>query len=107
MELKDGRWGKWWTCPNWPACKHAVGCHPGTADPLGTPADPETRQWRHRAHEVFDRLWQGPQAKMSRQKAYRLLQRIMGLSEDEAHVGMFNKDQCQTLIRKLRRLQPD
>jgi len=32
--LRDGKWGKWYSCPRYPDCDGAVGCHPGTTKPL-------------------------------------------------------------------------
>jgi ssDNA-binding Zn-finger/Zn-ribbon topoisomerase 1 len=107
MRLRKSKYGsneKFWGCSGYPDCQHLISCHPGTTDPMGIPADPETRKWRHKAHQFFDQLWRPPFAKMSRPKAYRLLQRIMGMSQDQAHIGNFNKDQCKNLIRKLKKM---
>ncbi len=106
MALRKSRFGHFYGCPNFPDCDMLVGCHPGTTEPLGHPADRETRSWRIRAHDAFDRLWKGPGSRMSRPRAYRQLQRIMGLPEDKAHIGMFDKEQCQCLIEKLHQTFP-
>ena len=42
-----------WLCP----CGAYCGCHPGTQDPLGSTAGPETRNARSYVHRVLDPLW--------------------------------------------------
>jgi hypothetical protein len=74
--------------------------------PLGTLAKKELRDWRRKAHDVFDRLWKSDNryiAKgMKRTAAYKLLQHIMGLdSPKKAHIACFNIEQCKLLIDKL------
>ena len=68
-----------------------------------TPADYETRQARKGAHATFDRLWQGPDAVMSRGEAYEWLQRTFELSPENAHIGLFTKAQCEDLCYAVRR----
>lgn len=100
MVLKlDGEDRWFYGCPNYPACQNTHGAHQESGEPMGIPADAETRQWRIRAHKAFDMLWKS--GEMSRSAAYRLLQRIMDLPEDEAHIGRFDRDQCQELIDKI------
>ena len=73
-----------------------VAPHPdGT--PLGIPGDAETKIWRHRAHEALDRTYPG----MKKKRIYRKLQQIMGLSEDLAHIAMFDAEQCKLLVARL------
>ena len=102
-----GRPRKFWSCPRWPSCKGCtIGAHPdGT--PLGFPGDEETNAARQRAHASFDRLWKPDfGGRMSRVGAYRLAQRLMGMSEADCHIGKFNAAQCELLIKKLARLRP-
>ena len=77
-----------------------VGCHQGTARPLGTLANKETRKQRKAAHALFDPLWQG-KAPGTRKRAYRALELIMGLDKKHAHIAMFDSDQCRKLIQFL------
>lgn len=66
-----------------------------------TPADYETRQARRRCHAAFDELWKPGGRFRSRTAAYRWLARAMNLPVSQAHIGMFNKDQCEHLLRLL------
>jgi len=95
--LKDSRYGPFWGCETWATtrCCGAVGAHPdGT--PLGVPAGQKTKQLRIQAHQAFDQLWKDQG--MSRKQAYRWMQKKMGLSKDQAHIGNFDDKQCRELI---------
>ena len=83
-------------------CTH--GARPN-GKPLGVPADKATRAARVKAHRVFDRLWSGPAATMPREAAYRLMQKLMGVSAHKAHIARFDAAQCRTLIQRLREHQ--
>ena len=98
MVLRDSRYGKFYGCSRFPRCRGTIGAHPdGT--PLGIPANKATKGARIRAHDVFDRLWMT--SLMTRDGAYRWMCRVMDLSEDEAHIGKFTIEQCETLIKKV------
>lgn len=56
----------------------------------------EEAQARIRAHAAFDPLWQN--GIMKRRDAYRWMSWVMGLPQEEAHISMFNIDQCNRLI---------
>lgn len=56
----------------------------------------EEAQARIRAHAAFDPLWQS--GLMKRRDAYRWLSWMMDLPQEEAHISMFNVDQCEKLI---------
>ena len=90
----DGRPRRFWSCTRYPACKGIHGAHPN-GEPLGIPADAETKRWRVKAHAVFDQI------DMPRKERYLHLQRLMGLSKDEAHIGRFDIEQCKRLIQLL------
>lgn len=83
-------------------CGAWVGVHRNSKDyiPLGRLANKELRTWKCRAHEAFDRLWRGPQG-MPRKKAYDVMQKLMGMTPNQAHIGKFDVDQCRTLIERL------
>ena len=52
---KDGSPRKFYGCSNWPECNGVHGAHLN-GEPLGIPADKETKQWRIKAHERFDEI---------------------------------------------------
>ena len=43
-----------WLCK---PCDAYVGCHNNTMKSLGTIANKETREWRQRAHKIYDTFW--------------------------------------------------
>ncbi len=77
-------------------CNAYVGVHKGSKQPLGTLANRELRIARKAAHLVFDDLWKS--RKMGRWQAYRWLAETMHIDGKDAHIGMFNIDQCIQLI---------
>ena len=98
---KPSKFGGFYGCENYQTtkCKGAIGCHVGTRTPLGVPANQETRKLRTKAHLLFDNLWKNKQ--MKRKEAYKWLAEKMILSQDKAHIGMFNKEQCEYLIKEM------
>lgn len=79
-----------------------VGCHPGTNSPFGDMVGPEVRKARQSVHAAMDPHWlQLPkrQRGKARDKAYRRLAKGLGLTKDEAHVGMFSMAQCVLALR--------
>ena len=91
-------YGMIWDCR---PCDAYVGTHNGSKDhaPLGRLADRELREWKKRAHAVFDPLWKSGQ--MSRPEAYKCLQEVMGMTADEAHIGKFDVADCMRLVDAL------
>lgn len=77
--------------PNEGARNHTDGCRTGWA--------------RMRAHELLDALWQG--GPLKRPQAYILVQDVLGLSRDRAHIGLMGKEACHKLILALKDLDPD
>lgn len=61
------------------------------------PGDQETRDLRHRCHQLFDPLWTEG-VFQSRSEAYRWMASVLGLPKHLAHIGMLTKDQCLALI---------
>ena len=88
-------YGMIWDCR---PCDAYVGTHKNSKDnaPLGRLANKELREWKKRAHAVFDHLWKSGQ--MTRPQAYKHLQKIMGMSAGEAHIGMFDVTGCKRLV---------
>src|ERR1039457_2802002 len=91
-------YGMIWHCR---ACDAYVGVHKNNDKciPLGRLANAELRAWKVKAHAAFDPLWKN--GKMPRGKAYAMLQKIMNLPNEHAHIGLFNVDQCKQLGEKL------
>ncbi len=96
MILRNSKYGLFYGCINYPECDATHGAHKDSGEPLGIPADKETRKMRMKAHGDFDNLWQKYGYK--RQESYKLLQNIMGLNKDQAHIGRFNISQCKLLM---------
>jgi hypothetical protein len=81
-------------CSTWPTCTATHGAH-ADGTPLGIPADKVTKAARIKAHDAFDKLWQGGQ--MRRVEAYTWMQRVMGMTKEQAHIGRFTKAECEKL----------
>jgi ssDNA-binding Zn-finger/Zn-ribbon topoisomerase 1 len=96
MVLRPSRYGPFYGCTRWPDCAASHGAHAATGDPLGTPADKETKAWRIRAHDAFDATWRG---KRSRGSAYRALAAYLGISRGKCHIGMFDADLCVRTVQ--------
>ena len=78
-------------------CNARVGCHPGSTRPLGNLANEALRMKRMETHHVFDSFWK--ERGMSRTQAYKWMAKKMRLSEELAHIGGFEIDRCQKLIK--------
>ena len=86
-------YGLIWDCR---PCDAYVGVHKGTTNPLGRLANAELRKAKIRAHAVFDPLWKTRQ--MKRHEAYALLAERLGIDSKDAHIGMFDVDQCRRVV---------
>lgn len=73
-------------------CDARVGCHNNTRKPLGTMANAETREWRKKAHAIFDPLWKNGG---SRDRAYGKLNKHFGR---EIHIGESDIETCKQII---------
>ena len=91
------RYGRSYMCYYCKSCDSYVGCHQNTRSPLGTMANKELREWRKRAHAVFDPLWKG--GKKSRGSAYELLSNIM--KKNEVHIGQSTVEECKQIIEAI------
>jgi hypothetical protein len=80
----------------WPGC--TVACWSGSTS---TPADDETRALRNQCHKLFDPLWKKRTRFMSRNHAYTWLRHFMDMKSTDAHIGMFNAEQCRKLLVEL------
>lgn len=70
----------------------------GWDSPTSTPADLETRIARSKAHDAFDPLWRG-QGTRKRNQLYKSLSEFLGLPLSQTHIGLFDKKQCEKVIR--------
>ena len=86
---------KIWACD---PCDAWVGTHKNspTHAPLGRLANAELRKAKMAAHAAFDPLWKNGQ--MTRKEAYKRLAEKMGLAKEKAHIGMFDVEQCKTVV---------
>lgn len=82
---------KFWVCSE---CDAHVGCHSGTARPLGSLANRELRQARMKAHAVFDPIWR--RGKMRRGQAYRWLEEKLGFGP--VHIGESDLETCRKIV---------
>jgi len=106
MPLLYGTHGWYYRCARFPFCNcrhsaHQMGVRAG--QPLGRPADDETRAERVRAHKLFDSVWYHENPKIScrlRTQSYAWLAKRLGLTKDDCHIGLFDLKTC----RKVKRL---
>jgi len=92
-------YGMIWLCAD---CDAYVGVHKTGGQknqPLGTLANAELRPLRRRCHELFDPMWKN--SGRSRRAAYKWLAAVMGLEPKDAHISMFNAEQCRRLIQRM------
>ena len=99
-----GQRRRFWGCSRYPDCTAAHGAHPN-GRPVGIPATSEVKEWRKKAHAVFDRLWMGPDAWLSRRDAYRAVGDVMGLPP--IHIGSANIEECRLVIGITERLMKE
>lgn len=95
MHLRPSRFGQFYGCTRYPACNGTHGAHPD-GSPLGVPANRATKDARIAAHAAFDTLWKS--GGMTRKEAYRWMGGALGMSKDEAHIGLFDIATCERLV---------
>jgi hypothetical protein len=82
-------------------CNAYVGVHKGTDVALGRLANAELRRWKQKAHNALDELWKDkPNWKAERRKAYSWIAQELKLVEGEAHIGLFDIEQCR-MVEKI------
>jgi len=82
-------------------CEAWTGAHKETGESLGRLANAELREWKIKAHNVFDRLWKPPPGRkrhMTRKQAYYWLATTLQIDPATAHIGMLDVAQCRKLI---------
>ena len=92
MVMKDSRFGRFWSCTEWPDCDGKIGAHPD-GRPLGIPANSATREARKAAHETFDEWWRSKD--WSKGQAYEWLEQ----NAPKPHIAEMDEDECLDLIR--------
>jgi ssDNA-binding Zn-finger/Zn-ribbon topoisomerase 1 len=99
MALRPSKFGLFYGCSTYPACKAAHGAHPD-GKPLGIPATKEGKLARIKAHDAFDKLWNNGRkdGSMSRKAAYRWMQTALSMTKEEAHIGNFDIPKCERLV---------
>jgi hypothetical protein len=85
---------RYWRCV---PCGAHVGCHAGTAAPLGRMANKELRAARVAAHAAFDPFWQS--GVMTRRAAYGWLATRLELPFAKTHIGYFDLDLCRRVVQ--------
>lgn len=93
------------------ACGARVGCHPGSAVPVGLPCRAETSRARDRLHRIFDPIWRarvaaGVQQRTARERAYIWLARKLGIPKDDCHIGRFDLATCERAIEIVEAIRP-
>jgi hypothetical protein len=84
-------------------CGNYVGVHKETDKPLGLIADENTRKARIKAHGVFDNFFKSKI--VTRKNSYKILQALMNMSADDAHISRFDTQQCGELVSQIKRLK--
>lgn len=85
-----------YVCSNWPACDAYVSAHKKDRRPMGTLADGNLRHKRILAHRALEKMRK--ERHMDRCAAYVWLQARLGLTENQAHIGMFSEETCDRVI---------
>lgn len=89
-----------WVC-NY--CGARCGCYENSDRPKGTFAGPALRKARQEAHIAFDSLWRNG-APGERGRAYKWLAQELGIPQRECHIGKFDLEMCQQVIRSVAEL---
>ena len=101
-ELKDSSiiygfsYGMIWICI---PCDAYVGVHKNSKKcvPLGRLANKELREWKIKAHKVFDATWKS-NPNCTRDYAYKGLSYELNINLEDCHIGMFDIDMCKKVI---------
>lgn len=107
-EVYGRSYGNIWICR---PCDAYVGVHnDGKNQPFGRLANKELREWRKKAHAVFDPRWKrhmtgwkgvtkgGKKHASPRTKAYRWLSVQLGIPLEGCHIGEFDVDMCKKVV---------
>ena len=92
--LEKGRY--LYVCSRFPECDSYVAAHKKDKSPMGTLADRELRHKRILAHNALAELQKIRH--MEKWAAYLWLQGKLGLTEEQAHIGLFSGQMCDRVI---------
>ena len=98
FKYKNGEPRKFYGCSKWPNCKGTHGADP-QGNPLGIPGDHETKKMRIKAHDIFESLWKTKSTFLTKGEAYNWLAGRMGIANIDCHIGRFDKEQCEKVIK--------
>jgi hypothetical protein len=102
----------WWSetfsryfygCSRHPKCAGSLPANPD-GSPRGAPRKKSLQKARNAAHTSFDTLWK--EKHISRTKAYKWLQEVMGLRPEDAHMYQMTEEQCATVISMVKQKGP-
>lgn len=102
-----GDWDSKWFFACFP-CGAWVGCHARNKkhnhngdEPLGRLANAELRHMKKAAHSAFDKVWKAKRKghMIKRNDAYAWLAEKLEIPVDECHIGMFDVEMCDRVIR--------
>lgn len=93
---------KLYVCRNYPNCDTYVRTKPGSAFPLGTPANRELRALRIQTHRCFDALHQN--GYMAKRDAYIWLAAFLQVPQSQAHIGYLGEYSCRLVIAESKRM---
>ena len=97
MTLREGKYGKFMGCTNYPRCTTTQKVDQETGEPIGVPAGEKLKAERKKAHEVFEIWW--PEEGIDRQEAHIWLAEEMGMARDECKIGNMDMEQCGRVIQ--------
>jgi hypothetical protein len=102
LRLRPSRYGVFYGCCNWKltSCPGGHSAHQNTGHPMGKPIPSKDKGARKAAHAVFDQLWKSK--RMSRGAAYHWMQKALGMTAKQAHIGNFDKADCKRLVLAFR-----
>ncbi len=79
-----------------PSCKGSLTAGPN-GKPRGVPGTKETREWRRRAHTVFDRLWR--ESGVSRSAAQTWLATKLGIATKRCHFSYMKTPTLKRVVK--------
>lgn len=103
MRLRDSSYGLFWGCTSYPWCRGIHNAREGTGEPCGVPTTMAGRAARRKAHAAFDPIWKS--GRMTRPEAYQWLQRELGLTARQCHIGAFDEKMCARVIEACGKLE--
>lgn len=83
-------------CSRWPECDSYVSAHQKSLQPMGTLANKTLRRKRILAHKALEQY--RIQKHMEKWAVYLWLQGKLGLTEAQAHIGMFSEQMCEQVV---------